>query len=138
MILYPDAYLAGAEEINIEFLEKHNLKGLVLDVDNTLIDFNHKIPEGIRIWVKSLKNNSIKLCIVSNTNKIDKVEKVAKLLDIPYITFAKKPAKGGFKKAKELLELNEKNIGVVGDQIMTDVIRWKQVRNVYNSNKTYR
>jgi len=36
--------------------------------------------------------------------------------------FAHKPNKKGFKKAKELLNLQEENIAVVGDQIFTDVL----------------
>ena len=123
MIFYPNAYLNNVKEVNIELLRENNIKGLILDVDNTLIDFNHKILEGLDIWCRVLKNNDIKLCILSNTNKVEKVKKVATFLDISYITFAKKPMKGGFNKAKELLELDEKNIAVVGDQIMTDVLR---------------
>ena len=75
---------------------------------------------------------------MSNTNKIEKVKKVAKELDIPYINFAKKPFKNGFKKAIKLLKLKPKNIAVVGDQIMTDVLRRKQNANVYNFNKATR
>ena len=42
--------------------------------------------------------------------------------DIPYFYFAKKPFKRGFLKAKNKMNLNEKNVAAVGDQIMTDVI----------------
>lgn len=41
---------------------------------------------------------------------------------MPYFYFAKKPLKGGFKKAKRLLDEESKHIAVIGDQIMTDVI----------------
>ena len=121
MIFYPNIYLNNVKEITIELLNKNNIKGILLDVDNTLIDFNLKILEGSKEWCKNLKNEGIKLCILSNTNKIEKVKKVAKELDIPYINFAKKPFKNGFKKAINLLELNTNNIAVAGDQIMTDI-----------------
>ena len=135
MIFYPNAYINNVKEITIEFLNKNNIKGLLLDVDNTLIDFDLKMLEGAKTWCENLKNQDIKLCILSNTNKIEKVKKVAKELDIPYINFAKKPFKNGFKKAIKLLKLKPKNIAVVGDQIMTDVLRRKQNANVYNFNK---
>ena len=122
MILYPKLYLNSVTEISIEILEKYHLKGLILDVDNTLIDINKNMPEGIPKWIESLKKQGISLCIVSNTNQKDKVEAVAKKLEIPYIYFAKKPLKGGFKRAKEILKLENEQIGVVGDQIMTDII----------------
>ena len=50
------------------------------------------------------------------------MEKVAGKLDIPYVFFAKKPLKIGFKKAQKYLKENSENIAVVGDQIFTDVI----------------
>lgn len=136
MIFYPNVYLNNVKEITIELLNKNNIKGLLLDVDNTLIDFDLKILDGVKEWCEALKNQGIKLCILSNTNKIEKVKKVAKELDLQYINFAKKPFKNGFKKAVNLLELDAKNIAAVGDQIMTDVLRWKQNGNVYNSYKT--
>ena len=125
MILYPDIYLTNVKEITVELLHKNNIKGLLLDVDNTLIDFELKILEGSKDWINNLKENNFKLCILSNTNKIEKVKMVAKELDIPYINFAKKPFKKGFKRGTELLNLQPNQIAVVGDQIMTDVLRRK-------------
>ena len=125
MILYPDTYITNVKEITIELLNKNNIKGLLLDVDNTLIDFDLKILEGSKDWINTLKENDFRLCILSNTNKIEKVKMVAKELNIPYINFAKKPFKRGFKKGAELLKLQPNQIAVVGDQIMTDVLRWQ-------------
>lgn len=138
MILYPDTYLTNVKEITVELLHKNNIKGLLLDVDNTLIDFELKILEGAKDWINNLKKNNFKLCILSNTNKIEKVKMVAKELDIPYINFAKKPFKKGFKRGAKLLNLQPNQVAVVGDQIMTDVLRWKQNGNVYNPYKAIR
>ncbi len=124
MIFYPNIYLNNVKEIKIELLKENNIKGLLLDVDNTLIDFNLKVLEGSKEWCEDLKKEGIKICILSNTNKIEKVKRVAKELDLQYINFAKKPFKKGFKKAIKLLDLDAKNIATVGDQIMTDVLRW--------------
>lgn len=122
MFLYPDAYLKSVKEITIDFLNKNNIKALILDVDNTLIDFDKKIPEGIDKWCEKLKENNIKLCILSNSNKKEKVKMVAKELQIPYFYFGTKPLKRGFKKAIKLLDKKNENIAAVGDQIFTDVI----------------
>ena len=124
MIFYPNIYLNNVKDISIELLRENNINGILLDVDNTLIDYNLKILEGAKQWCDNLKRNNIKVCILSNTNKIEKVKKVAKELDIPYINFAKKPFKNGFRKAVQLLELQPKEIAVAGDQIMTDIFRW--------------
>lgn len=121
-MIYPKEYLNSVKEISIDLLEKNNIKGLILDVDNTLIDFDKKMLEGVEKWVQDLKNLGIKFCILSNSNKIEKVGAVAEKLDIPFIHFAKKPFKSGFKRAQKVLEMEENQIAVVGDQIMTDVI----------------
>ena len=122
MILYPDFYLKDVTKITLEMLKKNNIKGLILDVDNTLIDYNKKMDKKVKNWVEELKKEEIKFCIVSNTNKHEKVKKVAEELDIPYFYFAKKPFKKGFLNAKNKMNLEEKNIAAVGDQIMTDII----------------
>lgn len=122
MILYPNLYCKNVMAITMDILQKNNIKGLILDVDNTLIDIDRNMDPKVKDWIDELKSNGIKMCIVSNTNKVDKVKKVSEILDIPYFYFAKKPLKSGFKKAKELLKLDYENIAAVGDQIMTDVV----------------
>ena len=122
MNIYPNAYFKKVEEITIEFLQKNKIKGLILDVDNTLIDYEKKLSDTIKQWVKDIKGQGIKLYILSNTNQKQKVENIANVLDLPYRYFAKKPLKMGFKKVQKQMEENPENIGVVGDQIFTDVL----------------
>lgn len=122
MFLYPKAYLNNVKEITFSFLKENNIKALILDVDNTILDFDKKIPEGIDKWCEELKEKGIKFCILSNSNHKEKVKMVAKKLDIPYFYFGTKPLKRGFKKAIKLLDEKEENIAAVGDQIFTDVI----------------
>ncbi len=122
MILYPKAYFQSVKEITISFLKENKIKALILDVDNTILDFDKNIPEGVKEWCEDLKKQGIKMCILSNTNQKEKVRMVAEKLELPYFYLATKPLKRGFKKA--IKELNEKkeNIAAVGDQIFTDVI----------------
>ena len=122
MILYPKANFNNVREINIEFLRKNKINALILDVDNTLIDYDKNLEEGTVEWAEELKRQGIKLYILSNSNKKDKVKSVAEKLNIEYDYFAKKPLKLGFNKVKEKLQEKPENIGVVGDQIFTDVI----------------
>lgn len=122
MILYPKFYCRSIIDIDIEFLNKNKIKGLILDVDNTLIDTDKNLLDGAIEWHENIKNKGIKTIIVSNSNKKEKLDNVSKKLDIEYISFAKKPFKGGFKKALKKLELAPENVAAVGDQIFTDVI----------------
>ena len=100
MILYPKFYLENVKEISIEFLRKNNIKGLILDVDNTLIDINRKIIDGAEQWCDNLKKHGIRICILSY--------RAQKLLEI--------------EKSEE--------IAVVGDQLFTDIIGANRVKMV--------
>lgn len=122
MTLYPNEYFQKVEEITIKYLQKNKIKALILDVDNTLIDYQRNLSESIITWANELKQQGIKLYILSNTNQKEKVEQVAKVLEIPYKNLAKKPFKTGFIKAQKQLEEKPENIAVVGDQIFTDII----------------
>lgn len=127
MNLYPKLYLNNVKDITVELLKKNKIKGLILDVDNTLIDYDKNLIEDAKKWCDNLKQNDIKICILSNTNKVKKVEKVAKILDLEYIYFAHKPNRKGFYKAQKLLRLNAEEIATVGDQIFTDVLGGNRV-----------
>ena len=120
--LYPNLYLKKIENITIEMLIKNKIKLLILDVDNTLIDYNKKLSEDIINWAKEMKGQGIKLHILSNTNNKEKVKEVAQKLDIQYKYFAMKPLKKGFKDIQKITNIKTENIAVVGDQIFTDIL----------------
>lgn len=123
MLFYPKKYINRIEEITIEFLQKNKIKALILDMDNTLINYKKEMPERIEKWAKEIQGQGTKLFIVSNSNDKEKVKKISgKLGNIPYVFFAMKPLKKGLKKAQKELNLETENIAVVGDQIFTDVI----------------
>ena len=127
MNIYPKAYLKTVTDITLDFLKKNNIKALILDVDNTLIDYDKNLPEETIMWAKELKQQGIKLYILSNSNKKEKVKTVAEKLQIEYEYFGKKPLKIGFKKVQKKLEEKPENIAVVGDQILTDVLGGNKV-----------
>lgn len=122
MKLYPNLYLDNVKEITLEILKKNNIQGLILDIDNTLIDFDKNLLDGTEEWCNNLKAVGIRMCILSNTNKLPKVKRVAEILKLEYLYFAHKPNKKGFKRAQAILNLKPENIAVVGDQIFTDVL----------------
>ena len=75
MLIYPDEYFNKIEEITIEYLQKNKIKALILDMDNTLINYKEEMPENILKWAKDLQGQGVKLIIASNSNKKKKVEK---------------------------------------------------------------
>ena len=122
MNIYPNAYFNKIENITIEFLKKNKIKALLLDVDNTLVDYSKKMTKEVKTWVKDLKGQGVKMYILSNTNDKDKIMKVANELEIKYHIFAMKPLKKGFKKCQKELGEKSENIEIIGDQIFTDII----------------
>lgn len=122
MFLYPKAYMQSVKDITYSFLKENEIKALILDVDNTILDFDKNIPKGVKEWCEDLKRQGIKFCILSNSNKHEKVKMVAQTLEMPYFYFGTKPLKRGFHKAIKELQEEKEHIAAVGDQIFTDVI----------------
>lgn len=122
MIFYPKSYFEKIVDIEVDFFIEKNIKAVLLDIDNTILDKRHNMVQGLEKWVKTLKDNNIKICILSNTNKKKKAQNLSEKLEVPFIYFAKKPLKFGFNKAKKILKIeNNKTIAVIGDQVLTDV-----------------
>ena len=120
-LLKPDCVFEGIQYIDFEFLKSKNLQGILLDIDNTLIDMSKKLEEPILNWVKKAKEQGFKVAILSNSNKLNKIIPISQALEIDYISFAKKPAKSGYLRAAKLLDLPPNNICMIGDQVLTDV-----------------
>ena len=64
MIFYPNAYLSSVQEITIQFLIENKIKALILDVDNTLIEYYKNMSEDVVNWANELQDQGIKLYIL--------------------------------------------------------------------------
>ena len=122
MLLYPKFYYKNVQSIDLNMLYDIGIRGIILDVDNTLIDYKEVMPDRIKEWVTEAKNKDFRICILSNSNNKEKVSKVAEILNLEYIMSATKPLKRGFKKAIKLLNLKPEECVAIGDQVFTDVI----------------
>lgn len=107
-------------DISSEFLNKNEIRALLLDVDNTLSTHHgEQLFAGVDEWIKKMKSDGIKLLVISNS-KNKRVEPFCKKIGLDFISLALKPLPFGFIKAKSKLELKRKNIAIVGDQLFTD------------------
>lgn len=118
----PTYIFNGIEDIKIEFLKRENIKYLLMDLDNTIIDTKMNISKKKRKWLDEVLKSGIKICILSNSSNQAKVSSVAKMLDIPYLLNACKPAKRGFEIGIKLLDAEKENTVLIGDQVFTDVL----------------
>lgn len=121
-MFYPTISVNSVIDIKLETLKKYNIKALLLDIDNTLSLHGAPIPyEGVMNWLSDIKSEGIKVMIISN-NKSERVKSFSQAIGLDYISNAKKPFYSGFNKAINILNVNKKDILVVGDQIFTDIL----------------
>ena len=122
MLLKPDIKLEKITDITPQILKKYNLDSLILDVDNTLTTHDNPRPaDGVLEWLDLMRNNNIKMMIVSN-NHHPRVKPFADMLGLDFIPEGKKPLSKGFKEAVAKMGMKKNEIAVVGDQIYTDVL----------------
>jgi len=121
-LLIPDQQLNDIFEIDTAYLKSIGIKGLITDMDNTLVAWSDRtVYPRLAEWFASLKAEGFKLCIVSN-NSEEKGGQLAREVGIPAIWYAVKPRRKAFRRALEKMDLKPEEAAVVGDQIFTDVL----------------
>ena len=104
-----------------EFLKSIGVKGIVLDVDNTLEPYENPLPtEKVVEWFKSLYENGIKAAIVSNNGK-ERIDLFNSKIGIPAYSKAGKPKKKYILRAMTDMDTDRESTILMGDQIFTDV-----------------
>ncbi len=122
MLFKPDFAFYRITDIEISFLKREKIKGLILDVDNTLTTHDNPVPaKGVKEWIEDMKHNGIKLMIVSN-NHSPRVKPFADMLRLDFVCEGKKPLSKGFREASAKMRLPFRELGAVGDQIYTDIL----------------
>lgn len=121
-ILYPDIYVDSILDIPLDKLQQLNIKAFILDLDNTLTEWNsNELKDDIVAWFDEIKSRGLKACILSNNGE-KRVITVAQRLGIPYLFRAQKPRRRAFRQAVALMGLNSSEVAVIGDQIFTDIL----------------
>lgn len=121
-IFYPDDRFHRIWEITPAWLRKQGLSVLLLDVDNTLTTHDSpSVDPRVTAWLEEMKACGIRLLILSN-NKRERVEPFAKKLGLGCISRAAKPLGTGVRRACARLNAPKSGVGIVGDQIFTDVL----------------
>ena len=118
--LFPDKQLKKVEDINLSELKKIGIKGMIIDIDNTLIDYNKNMRETTIEWINKAREEQFKIYLVSNNSK-QRVTEIANKLSLEGIYNATKPRRKGFIQALNKMELKNTEVAVIGDQVFTDV-----------------
>ncbi len=123
LLLQPDLIL-GDTIINLtpDILERHYLKGLILDVDETLVPLKQKeVSVDLQQWVEEMKQVA-SIWLVSNNLSQTRIGNIANSLNLPFITGAKKPSRRKLHEAAIAMNLAIEEVAMVGDRIFTDVL----------------
>ena len=121
---FPTKYFENISEITPEQLIGNGIEGIILDLDNTIIDKKGIEVPNFDIWKDRILESGIKIVVVTNNFLKKRIEKITNKYNLEYILFARKPNTKSLVKAKEIMgiEKNE-NVAVIGDQVFTDVLR---------------
>jgi len=121
-LLCPASYVPSIFDVDVNALAGAGVKGIILDLDNTLIHWKSDTPgPEILDWFKMLKAKGLRACIVSN-NMGPRVRHMAGLFGIPSVPRAAKPRRRAFREAMELMGTSPQETAVVGDQVFTDIL----------------
>lgn len=121
-LLTPSLCVPNVPAVDLEKLRSRGIRGLLLDLDNTIIRRDRAFfPGEILLWVEEAKRKGFKLGIVSN-NSHERVTTLAGELGVPAVGRAVKPFPGPFRRALVMLGTPPEQSAVIGDQLFTDIL----------------
>jgi HAD superfamily phosphatase (TIGR01668 family) len=121
----PDRFVSRLATLALEDLHAQGFRGLIVDLDNTLMGFRQTELEADHLdWVARAHDRGFRMVMVSN-NFTERVTGIARQLNVPCIPNALKPLPFGVMRAIRMLEMPRRQIAVVGDQLFTDVLSGK-------------
>lgn len=119
-IFYPYEYKDSAYQIDFDRLYQEGYRGVIFDIDNTLVE--HGAPADARAvrFFAHLKKLGYRCCLLSN-NKEPRVRAFNEKIRVKYIYKAHKPWTANYHKAMRLMHTDTSNTLFIGDQIFTDI-----------------
>ncbi len=117
---YPGEYLDSTYEIDFDRLYQEGYRGVIFDIDNTLVRHGEPADERAMALLSHLKELGFACMLLSN-NKEPRVKMFNDAVQVSYIHKAGKPNPASYRRAMEQMGTNTQNTIFVGDQIFTDV-----------------
>lgn len=128
---FPDEYVASTYIIPFEKLYKEGYRGVIFDIDNTLVPHGAPADKRAKELFGRLESIGFATCLISN-NQEPRVKMFNEEIGTRYIFNARKPARKNYIRAMEMMETDRTNTIFVGDQLFTDVWGAKRagIRNI--------
>lgn len=118
--LYPDEDYASSYEIDYEAYYEQGYRGILFDVDNTIVEHDQPVTERAVALFERLAKIGFQTCIISN-NKEHRVKPLADTLKSRYVFKAGKPSARGYLEGMRHMGTTPETTLFVGDQIFTDI-----------------
>lgn len=119
-IFFPDRYVASTYVIEFDELYESGFRGIIFDIDNTLVPHGAPADERAVRLFERLKAIGYRCCLLSN-NQEPRVQMFNEKIQVDYIYNAHKPSVKNYKKAMEIMGTDTGNTLFIGDQLFTDV-----------------
>lgn len=117
---YPDHEIDSAYAIDYEDLYRKGYRGIIYDIDNTLVPHGAPADERAIALFQRLHEIGYRTILLSN-NKEPRVKSFCEQVGSMYIFKAGKPKTAGYRNAMERMGTTAENTLFVGDQLFTDV-----------------
>lgn len=118
---YPGAYCESVFSIDFQKLYDMGYRGLIFDVDNTLVHHGDDSNEAVDDLFRKLHAMGFKTLLLSN-NSAERLERFKRNIDTQYIDEAAKPLPDAYHKAVRMLGIEKSQALCIGDQIFTDIL----------------
>lgn len=119
-MFYPDFTRESAYAIEYEALYEKGCRGIIFDIDNTLVPHGVEADERAIALFERLRSIGYQTVLLSN-NKEPRVRPFSEQVGSDFLCNAGKPGRAGYEKAMEMMKTTTENTIFVGDQLFTDV-----------------
>ena len=130
-MFFPDEFVISTYVIPFEKLYEEGYRGIIFDIDNTLVMHGAPADERAKKLFARLKELGFACCLLSN-NQEPRVKMFNEDVQVNYIFNAHKPSTVNYEKAMGLMGTDKTNTIFIGDQLFTDVWGAKRtgIRNI--------
>ncbi len=117
---YPTVYNPSIYTVDFSNVYSKGIKGLIIDIDNTLVEHDAPVNEKAIDLFKKLRSLGFKTCLISNNGE-ERVKPFANAVESDYIYHANKPSKQAYESAISKMKLEKNEVMFIGDQLFTDI-----------------
>ncbi len=122
MLVRPTFIVEDITVFSLEQLRSKGIKGFIFDLDNTLIaPHTGVLKDTMREWLVLIGQEGFKTICVTNNKRPQYYNAAEKLINMPVIGHARKPARGPLLEAVQHMNLTPEQVIVVGDRPLTDI-----------------